>query len=230
MVSAKLIFTALCMSLALGAPSVAGHRLADLPLTTTPTAGRSDTMAVLFSGDGGWAAIDQGVADDFSRAGVPVVGFDSLRYFMVRKAPQEAADDLALALRSYMPRWGRSHVILAGYSFGADALTAIVPHLPADLRARVRLVALVGAGDRGEMQFQPGDWFNHAAADAFPLRPALGALRGVRTVCIYGARDPTAVCPSLPASVIRSVRLNGDHHFDRGYAPVGEAILRAAGL
>lgn len=230
MAAAKLILTALCMSLALGAPSVAGHRLADLPLTATPAAGRGDTLAVLYSGDGGWVALDQGVADEFSRAGVPVVGYDSLRYFMVRKAPQEAADDLALVLRHYMATWRRGRVILAGYSFGADALTAIVPRLPADLRARVRLVALVGAGARGELRFQPGDWFNHTAADAFPLAPALGGLKGMRTVCIYGARDPGAVCPSLPGGLIPSVRLNGDHHFDRSYAPVGEAILRAAGV
>lgn len=60
--------------------------LGDLPLTAVPaTAGATpatqDLFAVLLSGDGGWAGLDQDVAATLAALGIPVVGFDSLRYF-----------------------------------------------------------------------------------------------------------------------------------------------------
>jgi type IV secretory pathway VirJ component len=48
------------------------------------------------------------------------------------------ADDLADQLRRHEARWGRRKIVLVGYSFGADALPAIVPRLPADLRGQIR--------------------------------------------------------------------------------------------
>src|ERR1700754_2849588 len=108
--------------LALGAPSAptqAAPRLAALPLTVKPAPGAGDTLTVFYSGDGGWAAADEGMTAGLVRAGIPVVGVNSLTYFITRKSPEAAAADLALVLRHYMARWGKSRIVLAGYSFGA---------------------------------------------------------------------------------------------------------------
>jgi type IV secretory pathway VirJ component len=202
-------------------------RLAALPLTVVPAPGASDTLTVFYSGDGGWAAADQGMVSGLIRAGIPVVGVNSLRYFIARKTPQGAAGDLALVLRHYMAAWGKDRIVLAGYSFGAGALPLIVPQLPADLRARIRLVALVDPEKAAELQFWPGDWLNMTAADAPPIGPALVSLKGLPLVCIYGAAEPGAACASLPAGLGRAVQVPGGHHYDGNYAPVGAAILAA---
>ncbi|MBO9547426.1 AcvB/VirJ family lysyl-phosphatidylglycerol hydrolase, partial [Caulobacter sp.] len=153
------------------APAVSSARLAGLPLVETPAAAGGDTLAIFYSGDGGWAGIDRGLAQGFVKAGVPVVGYDSLRYFWTQRSPQAAADDLAAVIRHYQAAWGRKRVILAGYSFGADALPIIVAHLPADLRDQVRMVALLGTDSTGELEFHPGDWLNVGAKDSYPIAP-----------------------------------------------------------
>jgi hypothetical protein len=106
-------------------------------LVETPTTAPGETMAVLYSGDGGWGRLDQGVAKVLAAAGVPVLGVNSLRYFLDKRSPQQLADDLADQLRQREARWGRRKIVLVGYSFGADALPAIVPRLPADLRGQI---------------------------------------------------------------------------------------------
>lgn len=198
------------------------------PAAVTPAVGSGDTLAVIYSGDGGWAAIDRGMTDGLVRAGVPVVGYSSLRYFGPGRTAQGAANDLAAVLRRYMAQWGKRRVLLVGYSFGADALPAIMPRLPADLRARVRLLALVGLEPRGELKVHPGSWLNRAGPDAYATVPAVAALRGVPMVCIYGSREARSVCPGLPPTLIRRVELRGGHHFDRDYGAISRAILRAA--
>jgi hypothetical protein len=52
-------------------------------------------LAVLYSGDGGWGPLDQGVARQLADNGVPTLGVDSLRYFLIKRSPREAADDLS---------------------------------------------------------------------------------------------------------------------------------------
>lgn len=218
-----------CMALlgtgsALAAPT-AEARLSAMPLTVIPAVGRGDTLTVFYSGDGGWSAADQGMIDGLVHTGIPVVGVNSLRYFIVRKTPEGAAADLAAVLRHYLAAWGKERVVLAGYSFGAGALPLIVPHLPADLRARIRLVALVDPEKAAELQFWPGDWLNIASGDAPPLGPALVAMKGLPLVCIYGSSEPGAACASLPPSLGHAIQVPGGHHYGGDYARVSRAIL-----
>ena len=118
----RLTATGLVMSLALSlgvVPVAAGSSPSALPVTVTPATGHGDTLAVFYSGDGGWVASDVGMTTDLVKAGIPVVGVNSLRYFVVRKTPEESAADLAALLRRDMSAWGKTRIVLGGYSFGA---------------------------------------------------------------------------------------------------------------
>jgi type IV secretory pathway VirJ component len=210
-------------------PRVSTAQLAGLPLVEVPAAPGGDTLAVFYSGDGGWAGIDRGLAQGFVKAGVPVVGYDSLRYFWTKRTPQQAADDLTAVIRHYQVAWGKKRVVLAGYSFGADALPIIVQHLPADIRSQVRVVALLGTDSTGELEFHPGDWLNASAKDSYAIAPVLTALKDMPIVCIYGQQEHDDACPVFPAQV-RKVGLPGDHHFNGDYDAVGRALKDAAGL
>jgi len=60
----------------------------DLPLVEVPATSGSpatDLLAVLVTGDGGWAGIDKSIGRYLSERGIPVIGVDSLRYFWRRR-------------------------------------------------------------------------------------------------------------------------------------------------
>lgn len=184
---------------------------------------------MLYSGDGGWADIDQSFAEGFAEAGIPSVGFNSLRYFLSGRTAPGAAADLTAVLRHYMAEWGKSRIILVGFSFGAGAVPAIYPELPADLRDRVRLVGLISPFDWGELKFQPGDWINWPTRSAYKTAPALARMKGVNMICIYGAKERRPACPTFGDELITAVKLPGGHHYDGEYAPLVRTLLGAAG-
>lgn len=223
-----LFAAALLIAVAWAGPGLV-DRFKGLPITATPAARPGDTLVILYSGDGGWAAIDRGMAQVFNARGYGVVGLDSRAYFRTPRSPQAAAADLAAMADHYEAAWGAHQVILVGYSFGADALPAIVPDLPAETRGQIRLLALVSLLKQGELRFHPSDWFDIAGAGAYPTEPAIAALRDLRKVCVYGAADRREACHRFAPSVIRQVRLSGDHHFNKAYGAIARAILRAAG-
>lgn len=227
----RLLAAFAALALTAGTPLPAAPvRSHEIPIASSRA---GDTLAVLYSGDGGWGALDQKVARHLADNGVPTIGVNSLTYFSTKRSPVGAAQDLADALRAYEGQWGRKKVVLIGYSFGADALPAILPQLPAEPRAQVSHVVLIGTGPTGDLRFHPVSWLNLAAPDAFPVRPAIAALKDVemkdvRITCIYGDKERADICPTLPDTEVAKIRLPGGHHFNGDYAALGEAVLRAS--
>jgi type IV secretory pathway VirJ component len=49
-------------------------------------------------------------------------------------------------------------------------------------------------------------------------------------ICVYGDHEKAPLCPTLPAGVIRPVKLTGGHHYAGRYHALSRAVIRAAGL
>ncbi len=136
-----------------GAPTLPAT-IADLPLIVVPATqgGSSPWFGVFLSGDGGWVGLDKGVSEDLAKHHIPIVGWDSLKYFWSPRTPDGAAQDLDRVLRHYSSAWGKSHVILIGYSQGADTLPFMVNRLPPETRRHGRADDL--AGTERQCQFR----------------------------------------------------------------------------
>ncbi|MGC4252741.1 MAG: AcvB/VirJ family lysyl-phosphatidylglycerol hydrolase [Sphingobium sp.] len=198
-----------------------------LPVTlvTDAAAPKTDLMAVLYSGDGGWVGLDKAVAGQLARAGVPVVGMDSLSYFWSQRTPQGAAADLSAIIRGYSDRWQRPRVLLVGYSFGADVLPHIVAHLPAADQARVEKMALLGLSASADFQFHLASWLNLPSGDSYPTVPAIAQLRGLPMLCVKGQAETDSACPAIPRGLAQVATVPGGHHFNRNAPLLARFIL-----
>ena len=200
-------------------------QLADLPIVELPSAGSGGRFAVLLSGDGGWAGIDKGIAEALVQRGVPVAGFDSLRYFWSPRTPEGLAGDLDRVIRYYAARWKRKEVILIGYSQGADVLPFALNRLPARTRSSVRLTALLGLGQKASFEFHLSNWIGPSGDK--PIAPEAAKLAAFRTLCIYGQDERDSLCPQLAPAHVQAVPLAGGHHFGGEYRALAARILDA---
>jgi len=214
------------LSLALLASKPSAPKLKGVPLVEVPATiqGRKE-MAVLLTGDGGWAVTDKGLSEELAKGGIPVVGWNSLRYFLTRKGPDRAARDLERVLRVYLPRWGKERVILIGYSFGADVVPFLANRLPPDLAGKVSIVALLGPSGAADFQFHPTEWLGKPAADSLPVLPELEKLQGKNILCAYGQREKTSLCPRLPDGLAHLLPRPEGHIIGKNYGPIVEWIL-----
>ena len=202
----------------------------DLPLTlvTNPRAPASDLMAVMYSGDGGWAGLDRDLADQLAARGVPVVGVDSLQYFWNAKSQAQAGSDAGRIIAHYSAIWRRPKVVLIGYSFGADTLPFIVHNLPADQRSQVARVSLMGLDTSADFQFHLSSWLDVSGDNSLPTLPAIERLRGTPLQCLSGADEADSACPGLSAGSVQHIVLPGGHHFDGNARLLATSII--AGL
>ena len=198
-----------------------------LPLHIVETKTSSPiTMALMLTGDGGWASIDRRIAGDFSARGIPVVGLDSRSYLKVERSPEEAARDIALIIRKYTAKWAVQRVAIVGYSRGADMAPFVVNRLPTDLRHEITLIALLGPAERANFQFHWADLLSdHSRPSDRPILPELERLRGTPVLCVYGKDEKESLCRLADTSAVRVNQRSGNHHFDGDYDAIASVIL-----
>jgi type IV secretory pathway VirJ component len=213
-----------------GAPPAKGvASVAGLPLVEVPAKGQGGKMlAVIISGDGGWAGIDKDVSGALAAQGIPVVGWNSLKYFWSPKSPEIGGKDLDRILRHYMAVWNKQEALLIGYSFGADVAPFFANRLPADLLEKVRLVALLGPGKIADFEFHVTDWLG-GGDKGQPILPEVKKLAGHPPVlCLYGSEEKDSLCPQVTPALGKAQVLPGAHHFGGDYDALAALILKAA--
>lgn len=191
-------------------------RSLDLPLSFAwPSSIQS--FLIFFSGDGGWASLDQALADGLKDRGVATIGWSSLRYFWHEKTADQINGDLNGILAALKP-YGVP-IYAGGYSFGAEVLPVALQHGPPDVRKSLAGLLLVGPGPNATFEINPLDWVRASEKSRENrVDAAVAALSPLETVCVSGAEDDETICRELAKlGNAETVLLPGAHHFAGEY-------------
>jgi type IV secretory pathway VirJ component len=212
-------------------PKPIAPEVSDLPLTEVPSApaqgegSGEQRLALLLTGDGGWAGLDRELSRELAQQGVPVVGLNSLKYFWHERKPEEVERDVERVLRHYLDAWHKERILLVGYSFGADVLPFVVERLPADLRARIAGISLIGLSQSASFEVHVSDWLPGAAGGDVAVAPQVAKLRGLSVACFYGEGESDTPCPALGVQGVAAVQIGKGHHLGGEYADLAKRIL-----
>lgn len=201
--------------------------VADLPLTdVAPTTTPNGRIAIVLTGDGGWAGLDQGVAEALAADGVQVVGFSTLKYFWKPRTPEEATAAVARVIGHYAAEHPEARFALVGYSFGASLVPIVVERLPTAARDRIDLQFLISPDSEAVFEIKVGDWFGGAHHDgAVPIAPDL-VRSPIPAFCLHGADEDDSPCPALARGNVAALELPGGHHYDGDYAAIGRLLVQ----
>ena len=186
-----------------------------LPLVQVALPSSGDRLAVVLTGDGGWARFDRDLAKDLVARGIAVIGFNLQDFLREQKTPDSTATAVWQALRAYGDQWHRPRLLVIGYSRGADVAPFVTARVPADLKSRLVLTALIAPDTHTRFHVTRLDLiFTRRRADDFPLLPQLRALADSRLLCIRPEGKDASACDQLDGLNARSVLIGGVHHFD----------------
>lgn len=203
--------------------------LADLPLVDLPATDSNDryadTLAIFYSGDGGWRDLDKDLAAILRADGLAVVGVDCLRYFWNKKTPDQTARDLARIITAYQRRGSYQRIVLIGFSFGANVLPATYNRLPRQLKSSVVQISLLGKSDGADFEVTVSGWLNRKHDDALPIAPELAQIPGKLLQCFHGKDDDGTDCDTIENRGGDVILTEGGHHFDGDYEALARQVL-----
>lgn len=219
----RIIIFTLSMMLWAGQLDVRG--LVEVPSRTS----QGNTMAILYSGDGGWRPTDRGLARVLSENGIPVIGLNTLRYFWTRQTPEKAAQDFSSTILRYRSVWKKDRVLVIGYSFGADVLPFLLTRIPKPLLDHIEMLVLLAPTKSVDFEFHVKQWFSEdTSKTSMPVLPELEKLNGMKIVSYCGALDVKALCRDMPDTIRRVFLPHAGHRFDTLYSVVAQDILKEA--
>ena len=210
----------------------AAANVSDLPVVELRATGHTGTLVIFLSGDGGWADIDRQIGQTLAQRGVDVIGFDLRSYLRSgkRNADGTAADVQRVALH-YLPLWGDTRLVIAGYSRGADFAPFVATRLSPELRGRLALVAMLGLQEHASFHYRFSDlWATTTSPKDAPILPELERLRGTNMLCVYGTKEDESLCRNIDPSLVYPVGKVGGHHFDGDYRALTDLIVARMGL
>jgi type IV secretory pathway VirJ component len=182
-------------------------------------------LLLFFSGDGGWASLDEEMAEHLVTRGIGVVGVSSLRYFWQAKTPAQVAGGIR-QLTAILARAARP-VFAGGFSFGAEVVpVSLATWAPADRRSLAGLV-LIAPGPSASFEIDPLDWIRRPADNPETRVGTAIRVDAVPTLCLAGADEDDSPCADVAAVAgVRAVRLPGSHHFNSDYSAVAETVVQ----
>ncbi|MBL0940441.1 MAG: hypothetical protein IBJ03_16220 [Gemmatimonadaceae bacterium] len=224
---------AVATSLLMPGPGDAQGRTAPDPLPKVQEypSDTGSTLAVFWSGDGGWADLTRQVSGTLADHGIAVIGIDSRAWLTARaRDPDAAAATTTMLLRHYLTLWHKSRIVLVGYSRGAGFLPFIATRLDPDLRHATEALALLGIEHTASFEFHLLDLIRSTPRPTdIAVLPELSRVTVPRVICVYGTQEEDTICPGLSdASVVRHA-IAGDHHFDRDYRGLGKYLVLQIG-
>jgi type IV secretory pathway VirJ component len=210
-------------------PSMAQRR-SDLPLVHVPAPpGTRGPMILLLSGDGDWAPFPRQLGELAAAHGSPVLGLKMRSYLSQRRTPEELAAALEPVVRGQLDDWGRSELMVIGYSRGADIAPFVVNRWPEGLRAQVNGIAFIGLSERAGFEFHLDDlMFDIARPTDLPTRPEVEKLIGMPMWCLRGADEKESFCDK-PVTGMQVATHPGSHRAG-GDDGTAQLVLHELGL
>lgn len=191
-------------------------QLKNIPIVITKakTQNSDSPIALLISGDGGWYAFEQLIADHLAKLGIPTMGLDSKKYFWNRKTPDETAADIAKALNFYSKEWGKDHFLLIGYSLGAEIVPFIVTRLPEEMKAKIVSAVLLSPETTTDFEIHISNMLGMGnRQNIYNVIDEILKMQSVPTLIIFGDGEKSKIPGLLTGTPSKISIIPGDHHY-----------------
>ena len=187
----------------------------DLPLKLSVLKGRSKTLVIYCTGDGGWNKFSQKLTQEMEKEGFGVVTLNCRKYFRTKKTPDIFAKDIEYLLNHYMQEWGKTSAIIVGYSFGADVAAFLPSRLPDSLLSKMNHIALLSPSASTDFVINLRDLIGDSryTRRKYKLRPELDQTT-LPVVCIFGKNEDLKLKNTLQENEGLTIHvLPGSHNY-----------------
>jgi len=198
----------------------------DLPLQLPYEKGVNQELVIYLTGDGGWNSFNQSMVREIEKQGYGVVTLNTRKYFWSEKTPVGFANDFERLSNYYLKEWGKSSLIIVGYSFGADVAGFLPNRLSVELKNKIKKIVLLSPSASTDFIIRLSDMMggNENINRKYKVDPEIEKA-GLPVVCIFGIDEVMSLKNQLEKNKNLIINeLPGDHRYNNDFSLVLKMI------
>jgi type IV secretory pathway VirJ component len=199
----------------------------DYPLELSGEKGSNKELVIYLTGDGGWNNFSKKLSQEIEKQGYGVVTLNSRKYFWNEKSPEVLAHDIELLSEFFMKKWGKTSIIIVGYSFGADVASFLPSRLPVELIKKIKRIALLSPSASTDFVIKLSDMFGENDTDKrkFKIRQEIEKSE-LPTICVFGEEEDLMLKGNLRNDKKLTVcELPGKHEYRNNYSKLVKTVF-----
>lgn len=200
----------------------------DLPLQLSYEKGVNRELVIYLTGDGGWNSFNQQMVQEIEKQGYGVVALNTRKYFWSEKTPIGFANDFEKLSNYYLKEWGKSSLIIVGYSFGADVAGFLPNRLSVELKNKIKKMVLLSPSASTDFIIRLSDMMggNENINRKYKVGAEIEKV-GLPVVCIFGIDEVMSLKNQLENNKNLIINeLTGDHRYNNNFS----LVLKMMGL
>jgi type IV secretory pathway VirJ component len=200
----------------------------DLPLEISKTKGSLDVLVLYITGDGGWNDFNQQITQQFEKQGYGIIALNSRKYFWDEQSPQVFANDVEHLCNYYLKEWGKSSLIIVGYSFGADVSIFLPRLLSANLQQKIARMVLISPSASTDFEIKLSDMVGETenVTRKYKVEPEI-ANNKLQLICTFGDSEQLILKSKLKNTKNITTRiLPGDHRYNNNFNLLLKTIVQ----
>jgi type IV secretory pathway VirJ component len=196
-------------------PVMNSKSLHDLPVQLSGSKGNNNELVIYLTGDGGLNNFSQTLIHEIESEGYGVVSLNTRKYFRIKRTPDNFALDIENLVSFYMNDWGKTSVIIVGYSFGADVAAFLPRRFSVNLLAKMNHMVLLSPSASTDFVINLKDLIGDSrnTKRKYKIWPELNETT-FPIVCIFGKDEDLKLKNTLLKKESLTIhQLPGKHHY-----------------
>lgn len=199
----------------------------ELPLQLSVSHGTRQELIIYVTGDGGWNSFNQQIVQQLEQQGYGTVALNSRKYFWREKSPEIFAGDFEQLANYYLKTWGKSELIILGYSFGADVASFLPNRVSPELRKKIKKIALISPSASTDFVIRLSDLVSETENinRKYKVSPQIEQT-DMTVVCTFGQEEIKVLRNGLTTKKnLTIISLPGDHRYQYNFSLLVKTIL-----
>ncbi len=226
LLSGLMLIATVCMTSSLNAqelkPTRNMHLIESVPDTDL------DYYVIFLTGNGGWRNLAQAITAYLNSKNVSVVAVNTKKYMWKEKEPAQIACDLETLIDRYNSKWGKSQVVLLGYSMGAEDLPFAVNCMKDSYLHFLNDFILIGPWQKATFKINLLDYVMELNK-GLDIYSELQKMK-IKTGYVICDDNEMSICLKDLDGVIDHDFLGGGHHFGGDYDTLSKMIGKRLNL
>lgn len=167
------------------------------------------------SGDAGFNTFSKSLGEKLHHFGYDIFALNTQIYFWNKKTPEQTSSDIEKYINEQLQGRKNQHVIIIGFSFGADVTPFVYNRFSNNLKNKIQKIFIIGPSKSNDFKIHLEEYLSQEPKGSLPVIPEINKITQVPVMVVLSDFEYTHF-PYQQITLKNNYQMKhipGDHHY-----------------